>query len=674
MNKIKRIFIANRGEIARRITQTAYRMGIETVVIKGEGNPPLYLLDTVTEFISVENESSALYLDAEKMIQFAKDYNCDAVHPGFGFLSENAGFAKRVVEKGLSWIGPTSDVISTMASKSNARDIALEAGVTCIDGLQGFEVPKTLEGDFTELESFAKKAGYPLLLKAALGGGGKGMRLVRKEEELKEAAFRAHSEALNSFGDGELICERYVEFSRHVEVQILADKHGNVVAIGDRDCSIQRRHQKILEEAPAPGLHPETRKKIHESAVNLAKKVGYQSAGTVEFLLEWNKGVSEGEEQSFFFLEMNTRLQVEHPVTEEVYGIDLVEWQLRVANGEQLPCSFTKMEPKGHSIEARLYAEDVVGDFFPAPGRVASFLPAYGPGIRWEIGLDEVDEISPAFDPMFAKAVAYGETRDVAIERLVLALKQTIFAGPANNLEFLATVCEHTEFAKKPMATNFFDKTLQTVLELMEKESSEVESSAEALLDQIEKAQGNLRGDSLLLTTAGHSDLTNTAFQKKGSRRSHGSDENIVILSQKLLETKAGNDGSVLSGQGLYTPEAGKTVRFCYAYTKYNDENYYWVFLAGKMFSRTTIGSTWGGVSSESPETAMEVLAPVPGKVVKVSLSKGDEIKVSESIFVLESMKMEFEVKAARSGKVSSVLVKEGDQVMAGDRLATWED
>ena len=301
-HNIKKLFIANRGEICRRIGTTAQQLGITTVAISDQESPPAFLCQVIDEFVKVDSETTALYLDAKKIIELAKSVNADAIHPGFGFLSENSSFARAVVDAGITWVGPTAKAIDLMASKALARDAAVAAKVPCIEGLQNFHVPEDTDGDFSELLKFAKKTGYPLLIKAALGGGGKGMRTVYSDDELPDAVVRAHSEALSSFGDGGLICEQYLENPRHVEVQILADKHGNAYAIGDRDCSMQRRHQKVIEEAPAPMLFDETRAAMYKAAVELSKAVNYDSTGTVEFLVDWSEAAQKSKKQKFFFL------------------------------------------------------------------------------------------------------------------------------------------------------------------------------------------------------------------------------------------------------------------------------------------------------------------------------------------------------------------------------------
>lgn len=678
MTKLTRLFIANRGEIARRIATTAGRMGIQTVALTDQSPPPGYLLDVVTDFVRVPEESPALYLDAERMVRLAKESGCDAVHPGFGFLSENSGFAALVEKHGLLWIGPNPRSIDGMASKATARHHAEKAGVPCVKGLTGFAVPDSEAGDFSDLERFAASAGYPLLIKAAFGGGGKGMRQVFKKEELRHAALRAASEAKNAFGDGALICEQYLTAPRHVEVQILADKHGHVYAIGDRDCSIQRRHQKIVEEAPAPGLTPSTRQALHAAAISLASAVGYDSTGTVEFLVDWSDKSRNAKDQSFYFLEMNTRLQVEHPVTEEVYGIDLVEWQFRVARGELLPAHFAKLEPRGHSVEVRIYAEDARQAFFPSPGLVGAFRPASGPGLRWEIGLDAVDEITGRFDPMIAKLVATGEDRRAALTRLVDGIDRTFFAGPRANLDLLHVIASDSPFVEGAVTTHFLNEHLDALIKKMDARVATQAPLGDALLDRL--AAGRIAAGEELASSASHAALTNAAFSSNGGTLKKSGDGKPSTAAAALDERVTGLAGrrSARSGHGYYEPGSnvaapgGNARAFWYASWTIGNERHYRVAVGGCHFERMVAKT--GAAQADTDHGGTEVLAPVPGKVIAVKATVGAPLEPGATILVLESMKMEFEVKAARAGTLVEIHVKTGDQVTAGRALAAWAE
>lgn len=669
---IKRLFIANRGEIARRIATTAARMGIESVAVKGGATPPAYLLGIVTDFVKVDDDSPATYLNGALMVKLAKDAGCDALHPGFGFLSENDAFAALVEKNGLVWIGPNPRAIEAMASKATARGHAEKAGVPCVQGLSKFPVPASEgSGDWTALEAFAAAAGYPLLMKAAYGGGGKGMRIVNAKSELREAALRASSEAKNSFDDGSLICEQYLTAPRHVEVQILADKKGTVLAIGDRDCSVQRRHQKIIEEAPAPALGPETRKALHTAAIRLAAAVGYDSTGTVEFLVDWSDEARRKPEQKFFFLEMNTRLQVEHPVTEEVFGIDLVEWQLRVASGEPLPESVKQAQPRGHSVEVRIYAEDVRQGFFPSPGPVAAFRPADGPGIRWEIGIDGLDRVTGRFDPMVAKLVATGESRAVALARLAEALGRTFFAGPACNIELLRELATRTAFAEGPVATGYLLAELNGVLAALDQRRAKHADDAAAVLSKVlggQMAGGGAGGPGQDLFEV----LTASAFSNNYSRMPADCREAAGAALTSSWQSAMEPTLAATSGSGLNRGGDGKLRAFWYALLKSGSERHAWVAIDGctyeaqeKRVAREQVEGRTAGV---------DIVAPVPGKVIAMKVEAGAEVAAGQPVFVLESMKMEFEVKAQKAGRIAGIKVRIGEQVTAGQQLAHWDD
>ena len=665
---LKRLFIANRGEIARRIALTARRLGIETVVLTDRTPPPEYLLGIVSHFVQVANESPALYLDANFMLEQAQKAGCDSVHPGFGFLSENAEFAAKTIAMGMTWVGPNPEAITAMASKAAARIYAEKAHVPCVKGLSGFPVPDSEAGDFSALEAFADKAGYPLLLKAAYGGGGKGMRLIHRRDELRAAALRATSEAKNSFGNGSLICEQYLGAPRHVEVQILADKHGHVVAVGDRDCSLQRRHQKIIEEAPATELTPATRAALHQAAVSLAAAVGYDSTGTVEFLVDWTEDSRTADLQRCYFLEMNTRLQVEHPVTEEVFGLDLVEWQLRVAQGEHLPTQFNQLQPHGHSVEVRIYAEDTNKDFFPAPGPVAAFQPALGPGIRWELGLSEVDEITGRFDPMIAKLVATGANRETALMRLGDALRRTVFAGPENNIALLEQLVCDSDFAKGPVTTHFLGEQLAGLITKIGEKREAHADAAEGLLDQL---MSNQLGAGHKISGTTPAAVTQSIFGG-ATRQPTTATVEVASVKEHLVKTGQGygQELRVKSGSGLLM--GAETRPFWYAALNTSKERLGWVGVGGIVYSRClTLSSARLDRQRRGGNTA-DVVAPVPGRVIAVKVATGDTVEIGQTLFVLESMKMEFEVKAAAPGTVAQLSVKQDEQVTAGQQLAIW--
>jgi acetyl/propionyl-CoA carboxylase alpha subunit len=485
------------------------------------------------------------------------------------------------------------------------------------------------------------------------------MRQVHQKSELREAALRCRSEGLSSFGDGALICEQYLTAPRHVEVQILADKHKNVYAIGDRDCSVQRRHQKVIEEAPAPALGPETRKALHAAAVRLAAAVGYDSTGTVEFLVDWSEKSRGSKEQSFFFLEMNTRLQVEHPVTEEVFGLDLVEWQLKVAEGGTLPKELAQTQPRGHSIEFRVYAEDVAQGFFPSPGVIAAFRPATGPGIRWEIGLDELDSVTGRFDPMIAKLVVTADSRPAALARMTDAIDRTFLAGPANNTELVWELCRGGPFADGPVTTHYLTAHLPELLAAIKDRRDKHEAAAEALLDQVQA--GNMGGVSAASSTD-PADATRAIF---GARAAPASGQAPLAL-QVGVRTSERLEAQV--GRGI---SAG--LAFWYAALKAGGDQQFWINLAGLHYTRR-VAPQGVARAAKSASSQTNITAPVHGKVIAIKVAPGAKVARDASVFILESMKMEFEVKAAKDGVIGTVNVKIGDQVTAGQELAHWQE
>lgn len=674
LTSIKRIFIANRGEIARRIAQTAQKLGIQTVALTDRKVPPAYLADVVTTFIHIAEETTQVYLNPDLMIQYAKASGADAVHPGFGFLSENAGFADAVIKAGLTWIGPRPGAIDAMASKATARSHAEKAKVPCLSGLNGLDLSHGEAKALKELEEFAAKTGFPLLIKAAFGGGGKGMRIVHRKGELADNARRAASEALSSFGNGSLIVEKYLPAPRHVEVQVLADKHGRVCIFGDRDCSLQRRHQKILEEAPAPNLPQDLRTAMHLAAESLATAVGYDNAGTVEFLVD----ESNPERVSFYFLEMNTRLQVEHTVTEEVFNVDLVEWQIRVARGEELPLDFKNLKPRGHSIEVRIYAEDPGTNFFPAPGPVRAFVPATGRGIRWEIGMDTVDEITTRFDPMIAKLVCTAGDRRQAMELLAQTLERTLFAGPRNNIPFLIWLARHPRIVERPTDTHFIGAHVEEALAAESASRKSLETDHISIMAAVEGRRVTTPG-----ATAHHfegpitqSQITASAFARTALPQEAAPPAPSPLITHVTAKHLAWSPAEphALSryGFGLYDLGHSTSKPFTFVVFQSHNRTEYWVGLKGHNWVRVDERVSSGGAAAGGSAQGDGMTAPVPGKVIQVNIAPGQAIEAGQVLFILESMKMQFEVKATKDGAAGPVLVSQGDQVTAGQPLGEW--
>uniref|UniRef100_UPI002FC85DE8 acetyl-CoA carboxylase biotin carboxylase subunit n=1 Tax=Brevundimonas sp. TaxID=1871086 RepID=UPI002FC85DE8 len=446
LTHIDTLLIANRGEIACRVMRTAKAMGIKSVAVHSAIDRNARHVREADMAIDLGGAKPAdSYLRIDALLNAAKASGAQAIHPGYGFLSENAGFARAIEQAGLLFLGPPASAIDAMGSKSAAKALMEAAGVPLVPGYHG---------EAQDIETFRAAAdviGYPVLLKATAGGGGKGMKVVERESELAEALASAQREAQSSFGDARMLVEKYVLKPRHVEIQVFADRHGHCLYLNERDCSIQRRHQKVVEEAPAPGLTPELRRAMGEAAVKAAQAIGYVGAGTVEFLLD--------ERGDFFFMEMNTRLQVEHPVTEAITGLDLVAWQIRVARGEPLPLTQAQVPLLGHAIEVRLYAEDPEHDFLPSTGRLSLYRePAAGPGRRVDTGVAEGDEVSPFYDPMLGKLIAWGDNREEARLRLLAMLSETCIGGVKTNLAFLRRVLAHPAFADAELDTGFIPR------------------------------------------------------------------------------------------------------------------------------------------------------------------------------------------------------------------------
>ena len=440
-----KVLVANRGEIAVRINQTLHAMGITPVAVYSDPDAGAPHVATAAQSVSLPGSTAeATYLNIPAIVRAALESGADAIHPGYGFLSENPQFARACWEAGITFIGPTPASMADLGDKLRAKDIAVRAGVPVVPGS-----PECLPGDSTAVE-FAEQCRFPLLVKAAAGGGGRGMRVVNRRQDLDGDLAQASREARAAFGDGRVFLERYVANPRHVEVQVLADAHGHTIHLGERECSIQRRHQKIIEETPSPALTPELRQRMGAAAVAVARAAGYANAGTVEFLFDPRSG-------DFYFLEMNARLQVEHPVTEAVLGLDLVEWQLRIASGEPLTLRQEDIVPHGHAIECRIYAEDPYRDFVPSTGRLLRWRPPSGPGLRLDSGVAQGQEVSIYYDPMLAKLIAWAPTRDLSRRRMSVALSQFLALGVITNIPLLRAVVEHPQFQRGEYDTGFLE-------------------------------------------------------------------------------------------------------------------------------------------------------------------------------------------------------------------------
>ncbi|EKH9209275.1 acetyl/propionyl/methylcrotonyl-CoA carboxylase subunit alpha [Vibrio parahaemolyticus] len=661
----KRILIANRGEIACRIIKTAKSMAIETVAVYSEADrSSLHVKQAdFAEFIGPAPASeSYLYIDA--IIGAAKKWQADAIHPGYGFLSENPKLAKACSENGIVFIGPSTSAIEAMGSKSQAKAIMSEANVPLVPGYHGTN--NSVEHLLTE----AEKIGYPVMLKATQGGGGKGMRVVNSAAEMPLAIDGAQREALSSFGDKQLLVEKCILQPSHVEVQVFADRHGNCVYLSDRDCSIQRRHQKVVEEAPAPGLSDEQRKQMGEAAVQAAQAIDYVGAGTVEFLLD-----SRGQ---FYFMEMNTRLQVEHPVTELITGVDLVEWQFKVAAGKHLPISQSEITHNGHSIELRIYAEDADNDFMPSTGRI-DYLhePTSGNDVRLafvrvDSGVTQGDTISEYYDPMISKLIVWGQTRDIALKQLKQALTQYHVRGVTTNIGYLHSIVSQPAFANIELDTGFLVTHQQGI-----NEQQSVADSIWLTLAAVARWNALIsKSDSSTLPAPTTQGFRLSVYNVYRFNFTDANTNHQVRLQQSSQDTGAQhlNHFTVQCGEELHqvTPlESGNqfvvdidNVR--YTFNALNDKQKTTVFYLGQQ---RTFAHQPSFESPKDKDDELSPTAPLNGVISAVMVNKGDKVAAGDPLLVLEAMKMEYTITAPVAATVDEVFYQHGDQVQHGSIL-----
>jgi geranyl-CoA carboxylase alpha subunit len=631
-----KVLVANRGEIAVRVMRTAKAMGYRTVAVYSEADALALHVQVADEAVCIgPAKVSESYLRIDAIIEACKKTGADAVHPGYGFLSENEAFAEACAKNGITFIGPTPQAILLMGSKRLSKIAMIKAGVPCVPGYEG-------DDQRTEkLLDEAARVGFPIMVKASAGGGGRGMRLVHKAEDLAAALATARSEAENAFGSGELILERAVIAPRHVEIQVFGDTHGNHVYLFERDCSIQRRHQKVVEEAPCPVMTPELRQQMGEAAVAAAKSCNYVGAGTVEFLLD-----SAGK---FYFLEMNTRLQVEHPVTELITGQDLVEWQLRVANGEKLPLQQHELQINGHAMEVRLYAEDPGNNFLPQTGRVLSWLPAQQPNLRIDHGMQSGGEISPHYDPMVAKVIVWGKTRQDACRQLASAVQDTVLLGLNSNKQFLVNLLRHPVFVQGDTSTAFIDTCFRDDISMQPASASiEALSVAAAILVNDQAAGGWQTG------APSHSPLK-------------------LQVGEKLhvLATKNGADGLHVSCDGQQVSINVETLTpGTLTYTQSGvRKQVHFARDGDDLFLDLANGNlTLSNVTHAPPQTADaegdgSLRAPMDGAVVDLLVQEGDVVVKGQTLIILEAMKIEHQLKANRDGRIGSMSVSKKQQV-----------
>ncbi|MBN6515197.1 acetyl/propionyl/methylcrotonyl-CoA carboxylase subunit alpha [Acinetobacter pittii] len=642
--KFSKVLVANRGEIVVRVMQTAKAMGYQTVAVYSDADSHARHVQEADEAVYIgASKVSESYLSIAKIIDACKKTGADAVHPGYGFLSENTDFAQACINNQITFIGPTASAIELMGSKRLSKIAMIEAGVPCVPGYEGDRQ------DIDYLAAQAEQIGFPIMVKASAGGGGRGMRLVQQASELVEALQTARSEAENAFGSGELILEKAVIAPRHVEIQVFGDTHGNYVYLFERDCSIQRRHQKVVEEAPCPVMTPELRQQMGEAAVAAAKACAYVGAGTVEFLLD-----ASG---AFYFLEMNTRLQVEHPVTELITGLDLVEWQLRVANGEHLPLQQHELTLNGHAIEVRLYAEDPRQDFLPQTGQVLRWQPATLPNVRIDHGMLATDEVSPFYDPMVAKVIAYGKTREDAIRLLARAVDDCVLLGVNSNKQFLVNLLRHPVVVAGDTNTAFIQQHFQDDSSLHKQVLSlENLAIAAALFSQSKGTAAWQTGLGVPLPLKLKCDDQSTQLQL--------SSVNNTFMAQLCDQTVCIEVLERTPEQLVYLID-GVRRRVQYVL---NDDQLYLDQDNGNVAIRN--------VTYAAPEIADvagdgKIRAPMDGAVVNILVNKGDQVIKGQTLLVLEAMKIQQQIKSDVDGVVDDVLGQQGQQVKKRQMLFT---
>ena len=677
-----RILIANRGEIACRIIHTAKRLGIRTVAVYSEA-------DADARHVSLADEAVAIgpapardsYLVGKKLVEAAGQTNAGAIHPGYGFLSENAGFAQTCEAAGITFIGPPSRAIEVMGSKSVAKSTMQQAGIPLVPGYHGDNQ------DGTFLLNEAEKIGFPVLLKASAGGGGRGMRVVNRAEEFSDALRSAKREALGAFNDDRMLLEKYLQKPRHIEIQVFCDNHGNAVHLFERDCSVQRRHQKVLEEAPAPAMTQETRTAMGSAAIGAARAIEYAGAGTVEFIVD--------PDGTFYFMEMNTRLQVEHPVTEFITGRDLVEWQFRVAAGERLPASQDQLAIDGHALEARIYAEDPGNGFLPATGRLQRLrFPDHTPHVRIDTGVREGDDIPVHYDPLIAKLVTWDSDRKRCLRRMLDALSQTQVVGVTTNIGFLASVISHEAFQAADIDTGFIElhqddlfpdketvspdilclATLYQMLRRANRSEREAESSADPTspwwttdswrLNLVDEEHFSYhdgvreRDVTVKQTTPRHPGTLRRSCERGNPPADHAANAYTIMV-----------DGRSLYASGRLEPDGRLTAILDNIQRRADvveEHEHLVIFDAGHSYRLKHAPDSDHSSDEEAPGS---LISSMPGRVVEVMVSEGQQVKKGDALLVLEAMKIEHIITAPHDGTVQSLHYHEGEIVEEGMQL-----
>jgi 3-methylcrotonyl-CoA carboxylase alpha subunit len=639
---VKSVLIANRGEIACRVARTARRMGLRSIAVYSDADANALHVRACDEAYAIGPAPAAeSYLVIDKLIDAARKAKADCIHPGYGFLSERAEFVEACAAAGIVFVGPPADAMRAMGLKDRAKALMEQAGVPVVPGYHGErQEPKFLKEKAYEI-------GYPVLIKAVAGGGGKGMRRVEKHADFDAALEGAMREAQSAFGDARVLIEKYVASPRHVELQVFADNHGQAIHLGERDCSLQRRHQKVIEEAPAPGMTDALRAEMGAAAVAAAKAVGYSGAGTVEFIADGSGGLKSG---GFWFMEMNTRLQVEHPVTEGITGLDLVEWQFRVASGEKLPLRQEQVRFAGHAVEARLYAEDPARGFLPSTGRLAALSFPQGEGIRVDTGVETGSTVTPFYDPMIAKVIAHADTREAALDRLARALDETVVAGPRSNAGFLAALCRAPEFRAGQFDTGFIDRNMAALAPAAGGlDRAAVARAAQAL---VERDRARIAAQAVESEQAASPWDAHDGFQLSGRRTTvlpltadgHAVVASVVHDGASVSvtvdgEAPAADATAVADGDAVYVLRGGRQTR-----------------VALRDYAAGDAAAGGDGL----------VRAPMHGKVLAIFVEKGAQVAQGQRLAIVEAMKMEHTLVAPVAGTVAEVVATAGDQIAEG--------
>ena len=668
---INKLLIANRGEIACRVIKTANAQGIKTIAVYSDADKNALHVQMADEAVYLgPSPSKKSYLRGELIIEKAKELGVDAIHPGYGFLSENAEFANLCAKNNIIFVGPPASAIEAMGSKSAAKHIMEKAGVPLVPGYHGDDQSEAV------LKGAADEMGYPVLLKAAAGGGGKGMRQVWSEKEFSQALNAAKRESMASFGDDHMLVEKYLTRPRHVEIQVFCDTHGNGVYLFERDCSVQRRHQKIIEEAPAPNMSQSVREKMGEAAILAAKAINYVGAGTVEFLLD--------EDDSFYFMEMNTRLQVEHPVTEMITREDLVHWQLTIAEGKPLPKQQNELTLTGHAFEARIYAEDPNNEFLPSTGTLRLLrTPKENDVVRVDTGVVEGDEVSVFYDPMIAKLVVWGENREIALKRLISALGDYYIDGVSTNIDFLKRVATHPAFVAAELTTTFVEKHHDSLFSA----TSEDAASDDAASDDTQVNIPVMALLSLLNRKVSRSDKTPSVWSTVGAWRANANHTEILTLlcnqeevhvgvkhqrhgTEDAWELSVGDNSYNVKGKLVDSALQATINGYKSTFTFSDNDGVFTLFNKDTHAKFSLISASLGDDNDDNGDANFS--APMNGTIVAHLVEKGVLVKKGEPILVMEAMKMEHSIIAPHDGAVEEFFFNPGELVDGGATLLAF--